>query len=372
MGFAQRGIVRVGLLAPESGPIGLFGPSSISCAKLAEAEINRSGGLLGRKLSLVFGDAGGTPDEVSGCVKSMIERHHVQAIVGSHTSPNREALIRTIGGRIPYVYTTQYEGDRYAFGVFMCGETPLQQVRPLIEWLRSNHGSRKWYVIGNDYSFPRQSIECAKGYISEVEGEIVGEEYVSLRTQDFHAVIARIEKSGADTVLEYLVGTDSIIFNRQFGSLASRVTRAAPVLCENALLAIGAQHAENLFSCVGFSNTLSTPEGLKFRDRYRSAFGATAPVPNRFGVSCYEGLHLLASLARRAESLNVFRLQAFAEGASLSTPRGDCRMHANHLGAPVHIARAKGLDLAIIDSVGYRDAATNEGAAPFGTPMGSA
>ena len=225
-------VIRVGLLAPESGPIGIFGPSSVNCAKLAEAEINRSGGLLGRAISLVFGDAGGSPQDVVEQAESMIENYRVQAIVGSHISPNREALIRVIGGRVPYIYTTQYEGERYAFGVFMCGETPFQQLRPLIEWLRTNRGSRNWYVVGNDYSFPRLSIKSAKQYISDVDGALVGEEYLPLYTRDFHSVIDRIRKSRADTVLIYLVGTDSIIFNRQFGSRGSvsDVARAAPVL----------------------------------------------------------------------------------------------------------------------------------------------
>ncbi|WP_354211733.1 MULTISPECIES: transporter substrate-binding protein [unclassified Bradyrhizobium] len=50
------------------------------------------------------------------------------------------------------MYTTQYEGERHALGVFMCGETPRQQVRPLVQWMRSQRGSRKWNIVGNDYS----------------------------------------------------------------------------------------------------------------------------------------------------------------------------------------------------------------------------
>lgn len=366
--------IRIGLLTPQSGPIGLFGPSSVNCAKLAADEINTAGGLFGRPISLIFGDAGGSPRAIVDETCSMIENEHVRAIVGSHVSPNREALIRAVGGRIPYVYTTQYEGDRYAFGVFMCGETPYQQLQPLIAWLRSNRGSCKWYIVGNDYNFPRQSVQCAKDYIASADGELVGEEYLALYTRDFHSVIDRIRKSGADAVLIYLIGTDSIIFNRQFGEnrAVAHISRAAPVLCENTLMGIGPEHAESLFSCVGFTNALSTPEGSAFRDRYHASFGRFAPVPNRFGLSCYEGLHLLASLATRAKSLNVYKLQTCSDGVRLNTPRGECLMRSNHLGAPVHIIRASGPSLSVVESVGYRDGASKNVSPPWPATVGLA
>ena len=42
----------VGLLVPINGSAGIWGPSSIACAQLAQAEINAAGGLLDRKLLL--------------------------------------------------------------------------------------------------------------------------------------------------------------------------------------------------------------------------------------------------------------------------------------------------------------------------------
>src|SRR5690606_12209465 len=121
-----------------------------------------------------------------------------------------------IGGRIPYVYTTLYEGGQHSFGVFVCGETPEQELRPLVHWLARHKGVRRWHLIGNDYVFPRISIALAKRYIAEVAGSVVGEEYVPFFMDDFHPSIDRIKASRADAVLIYLVGQDSILFNRQF------------------------------------------------------------------------------------------------------------------------------------------------------------
>jgi len=346
--------LHVGLLVPLRGPIGLFGPSSINCAMLAANEINERGGILGRRIKLVIGDGGGTASEIVAEAERMIAQDRVQAIVGSHISSNRLALVKTIGGRIPYVYTTLYEGGQYSFGVFVCGETPDQQVRPLIHWLGRNKGIRRWYVIGNDYIFPHVSITLAKRYIAEVQGSVVGEEYVSFFVDDFHANIERIVASNAEAVLIYLVGEDGITFNRQFAARgAERSTlRAAPVLCENTLLGIGAESSRNLFSATGFTDCMKTGSAGAFRNDYHRAFGANAPIPNRFGVSCYEGLYLLSALAERAQSMNLFKLQAASEGTSFRSPRGECTMMGNHLSTAVYITEAEGLDIRPIASVG--------------------
>jgi len=348
------GPLHIGLLVPQSGPIGLFGPSSINCATMAAAEINDRGGILGQRVKLVIRDSGGTASELVSETERMIAGERVQAVVGSHISTNRLALVDAIGGRIPYVYTTLYEGGQYSFGVFVCGETPEQQVRPLIHWLGRNKDVRRWYLIGNDYVFPRASIALAKRYIDEIQGSVVGEEYVPFFMEDFHANIDRIAASKADAILIYLIGEDSVAFNRQFASrgLDPTMLRAAPALCENTLLGIGAESTRNLYSATGFTDSMRTGNAGAFRDDYRRFFGQSAPIPNRFGVSCYEGLHLLAALAERAQSTNLFKLQAASDGTALRGPRGDCTMTSNHLSTPVHIAKAAGIDFCPVASIG--------------------
>ena len=348
--------IKLGLLTPLSGPIGLLGPSSINCAKLAVREINDDGGIFGRPLTLVAGDGGGDAGDIARVAEEMIGQG-AQAIVGTHVSTNRVALVEAIGGRVPYVYTTMYEGGEYSFGVFLCGETPEHNLLPLLRWLTRNRQVRSWYLIGNDYVFPRLSMLRARQQMAELGGRIVGEEYLPFLVDDFSASLDRIAASGADAVLSYLVGTDGIVFHRQFAErgLASSMIRAAPVTCENSLLGIGADATGEMYTATGFANSMASPSTASFRDRYRACFGDAAPILNRFGLSCYEGVHLLASLARRAGSLNLFKLQIAADGLSLSGPRGECRLSGNHLGSEVHIARANGNEFELLDHMGYME-----------------
>ena len=52
---------KIGVLVPDSGPGGLFGPSARQAAELAAQDINAAGGIGGEPIELVFADVGVPP-----------------------------------------------------------------------------------------------------------------------------------------------------------------------------------------------------------------------------------------------------------------------------------------------------------------------
>ena len=54
----------------------------------------------------------------------------VDALVGMHTSPVRQRIVRAVGGQLPFVYTPLYEGGERTPGVFAIGETRAPAVAP--------------------------------------------------------------------------------------------------------------------------------------------------------------------------------------------------------------------------------------------------
>jgi urea transport system substrate-binding protein len=346
----RRDRLCIALLAPLSGPAGLWGPSCQTSALLAGREINARGGILGRELDLVFVDAGRAPETVTDETLDLVVEEGAQAVIGMHISAVRQALVRSLKGRIPYVYTPVYEGGERAPGVFMVGETPALQLRPSIKWLVERRRAKRWYFIGNDYVWPHVSHRAARRYVAGGSGEVVGESYVPFECDDYEVYLDRIRKARPDAVLVSMVGNDCIRFNRAFGEagLAHRILRLSAASEENTLLGIGAENAENLFFATGYLANLQTPENVDFLERYRTTFGAEAPVPNTIGESCYEGLRLYGELARRAGSLNVGPIMRASEGLSYVGARGRSRMIGRHLHTDIYLAEADGLDFRIV------------------------
>lgn len=336
--------VKVGVLVPDSGPGGLFGPSSRNSAVLAAEKINAGGGINGEPVSLHFADVGVAPAEAAQAALRLWKGEGVQAFVGMHDSAVREALVTRFSGQVPYVYTPVYEGNSCADGLYITGETPSQQLAPVIPFLAETEGVSHWYLIGHDYNWPRDTNALAKRYIADAGGEVVGEEYVPFTVAEFDSSLQRIRQSGADAVLITLVGGGSVGFNVGFASfgLDEQAIRLGTLIEENTLAGIGADNADRLFSSSGYFGSIQSGEAAAFAAEYMDAFGENAPVLNGLGQSTYEGLMLLAALAERAGSLDVAAMDAVAEGISWSTPRGNNMLIGRHMAQTIYLADATG------------------------------
>jgi len=237
--------IKIGVLVPDSGPAGLFGPSTRNAAMLAAQQINAQGGINGEEIELIFADVGVPPAEASQAALRLWKGDGVAAFVGMHDSAVREALLGRFNGQVPYVYTPVYEGKSCASGLYVTGETPSQQLAPVIPYLMEAENVSKWYLIGHDYNWPRDTNALAKEYIAKAGGEVVGEEYVPFTVAEFDSSLQRIRESGADAVLITLVGGGSVGFNVSFAGfgLDDQAIRLGTLIEENTLAGIGADNA---------------------------------------------------------------------------------------------------------------------------------
>lgn len=346
--------VDVALVIPLHGSAGIFGPTCELCAQLAVEDINADDGVLGREVRLAVVDGSGPPQKVADEVGAMVAAGLVDAVVGWHISAVRQALAPRIGGRVPYVYTALYEGGERTPGVFLAGETPSRQLLPAMRWLRTEHGVRRWCVVGDDYVWPRLTTLAARAYAPLCDGAIVDEIFVPLGAKDYHGVLERVERCRPDAVLMLLVGEDAVHFNRAFAraGLDARIRRLSTLMEENMLLATGAENTRGICATAAFFEALRTPEGLSFGWRYEQRFGVSAPTLNSLGESCYEGMTMLAALARRAQSLAVEPMCGVADEVTFTGPRGELQMRERHVDQRVYLAEANGLEFDVVTELG--------------------
>lgn len=346
--------IRIGLLIPDSGPAGLFGPSSRQAAQLAAEDINAAGGINGEPIALVFGDVGVPPAQAVQTVQRLWRGEGVQGFVGMHDSAVRAALTGQFRGQVPYVYSGVYEGGECAPGTWLTAETPAQQLAPTVPWLAENHDASRWYLIGNDYNWPRDTNAAARPIIEAAGGEVVGEEYVPLGTADFDASLQRIRASGADAVLVTLVGGDSVGFNIGFGAfgLDEQALRLGTLIEENTLAGIGAAGANRLFASMGFFASIETEAAQDFAARHDETFGADAAQLNGMGQSVYDGLMLMAALGNAAGSMDADAIAAAADGTGFTSPRGAAVLDGNHVAQTIYLAEGTGGAFSVVASFG--------------------
>ncbi len=342
--------LRIGLLLPLSGPSGLLGPSGRNCAELAAEEINARGGLFGKRVQVIVADGGMSFAASAREGMRLIEEDGATALIGTHPSGVREVLAPQIGGRVPYVYTPIFEGGDPAPGVFFLGETAHQQLGPVVPWLAETQRAKRWFLIGNDYRWPRDAHRTARAVIGRAGGTVAGEILVPLGTEDFDDAIAAIAAAKPDVVVAALVGSDAVVFHRAFAraGLSERIWRLGLLTEENTLLGVGADCSDRLLAVAGYFATLETPENQAFVDRYITRFGPQAPALNSIGQSAYEGLIFLNEIARTAGSLATDDLARVADGLVFHGPRGVTRMVQRHVVKDMHLAEARGIEFRIV------------------------
>ena len=335
--------VRIGILFSNSGPAGIFGPPTANIAELIEEDINAAGGINGRPVETVLADDATDPSVGRQAMEQLIDSDNVDVVLGTHSSATREAAKPLAeDANVLYIYAALYEGGECSPVMFNTGEVPSQQLAPVIPWMMDQTGGRTWFLLGNDYVWPRRSFELARQYIEAAGGEVVGEEFVPLGTQDFSSVAQQIAGSGADLIFPALVGGDAIAFETQavdFGIGQDAIPRLANIYEENVLGAMGPAVTAGMRVTMGYFKEVDNATNSEFVRRYYDRFGAAAPPHATFSSHIYDAALLYAAAANAAGSTDTAAVAAALEGLSLSTPSGDIAITGSrHLAQPIYVA----------------------------------
>ena len=358
--IAQNRPIPVGACLEFSGGLELFGNQAKIGLDLAAAEINASGGILGRSVEILYRDNKTDPKTAAERTRELIQLDQALAVVGPITSSARNAMQPAIEGlKTPLLYATNYEGADSGAGcgryLFFFNTVPNQDTAPLIPWLAARGVGTRYYAFGQNYVWPRNMFQAAKPMITQVKGTLLAEEYTPAGQTNFTPVIRKIADSGADVLLFALPGADGITFIKQaeeFG-LMKKVTIAFLGFSETYLGAFGAGKGENMYTGVPF--VASDPDaGVQdFVARVRKQAGPDV------GISHYVFAHYnaLMALKRGVEKSGKLDREGAVDGmAGLSMPiatgTASITQGDHHTAMQMYIAKTENGSLRVVEKLG--------------------
>lgn len=348
--WAQDKPFKIGLLVDLSGPTALFGASMSGSAALAADQVNAAGGIAGREVTFSTVDSGAAPPDVARAVTRLMLDEKVDLLIGSHNSAVRQAVEGAVRSRVPYLYTSVFEGQDCTPNVYFLGETPDQQIRPTVAHLLEQ-GAKSFYLVGNDYVWGRRTNEAAANHIKAGNGTVVGEEYVPLGAPNrFEEIVTRIRSAKPDVVVLTVIGADNVNFNRTFAGfgLDKDIARIAYLLEENTLQGIGADNSANLYSCMAYFANVKTPENEAFKAAMKKKFGDKMPQLSTLGADTYAGVNMAKALVEKAGGTDPKKLAAASEGLSVRTAAGTGIMRGRYLDKDMYLARCEGTEFEVI------------------------
>src|ERR1700733_11372198 len=166
--------IKIGQIEDSSGNFAAAGVPKVHGVALAVDEINAKGGLLGRKIQIIYYDSQSDNLRYQEFARRAIQQDKVDVLFAGFTSASREA-VRPIVDRYKqlYFYTNEYEGGLCDKNVFVTGVVPEQVLSPFLPWMMEKFGKRV-YTIAADYNFGQISAEWIRKIVKENHGEIIG------------------------------------------------------------------------------------------------------------------------------------------------------------------------------------------------------
>jgi diguanylate cyclase (GGDEF)-like protein/PAS domain S-box-containing protein len=324
-------------MAPESGLVELYGPEISRAARIACDEINERGGVLGQPLELIVEDDGSLPNTAVPAAKRLLDEHHCVALIGNLLSNSRIAVAEKVAQprQVPYLNFSFYEGSISSRYFFNFAALPNQQIEYMIPFMARRYGP-KMFFAGNNYEWPRGSIDAAKAALQKLGGDIVGEEYLSIGVPaaDIDRLLNEVALSGCDVFVPYFAGQDQITLLTRFNELGLK-HRMAVVMghFDEAMVShLSPAVREGLYSCNTYFMSLETAENNQIKQRLAHAPGVSGVWPHgngvitNFGEGAYICVHAFANAAEAAGSLEPEALVNALEGVRVLAPQGVVEM----------------------------------------------
>jgi len=332
---AQEGdTIKVGILHSLSGTIAIIERSLHNAELLAIEEINANGGVGGKMIEPVVEDPQSMVQVFNEKAKKLLLEDRVVAVLGCYTSASRQSVLPVFeqyNGVL--LYPTLYEAQECSKNVFYTGAVPNQQLDDFVPWILDTLGRKKFYLIGANYIYPKETNREVKALLEKFGGETIAEEYAPLGHTEFSTNINKIAASGTEIVFSDLVGDQIVAFYKQykqFGITADDIPICTPITTEQEIQAMGAEYAVGHYTSFNYFQSTNTAENKTFVERFKAKYGQNQ-VTNAVMEAAYFQTYFLAQAIEKVGTDPDALIYEGLPGQEFTAPQGPVKIdEKNH------------------------------------------
>ena len=320
--------LRIGVAVGLSGANSVVAPAVVQASQLAVEEINAAGGILGRKVELEIADDASGAVGAQKAFDTLVFQKKVSAVIAMETSAARNAALPVINrGKLPYIYTSFYEGRSCNPWMYVNGWVPEQQVAPMVDFLAKTRNAKNFFLVGNDYAFGRGMLTFTRKYIEQQGGKVVGEEYLPIDGSDWTSVLSKLRSAKADALISATAGgAPNVSLAKQLKAAGLSLPYGNLAVDEGTARTMGTD-AQGMLLSASYLTGIDTPENKRFMQAMQKKFGAEMKTPNELSEPQYEAFHLFKAAVEKAGSTDAaLVIRALAE-VSFNGPRGVIQMN---------------------------------------------
>ncbi len=306
--------IKIGVLTPFTGPFASIGQVVKIALDMRAAEITAAGGILGRKVVMVYEDGESNPATATQRAEKLFQVDKVDFLtgtvhsgvtlaVGQVAERNKRLMATTVS------FSNAITGDRCSPNVFRVNPSAGMQASALALWVADFKKGAKIYFLGPDYEMGRSTIAEFKKEAERLGATTAGEVYAPLNAKDFSQFFGQMRAARPDVLYIATGGTDSVRLLSQlkeYGLTGMKLIGNSSAVTSDNLDAMGTA-AEGFVAPGNYSVLIDTPANKAFVPKFRAAAKID---PNLYSADSYTVLDFYKAAADKAKSIDTDALRA--------------------------------------------------------------
>src|SRR5487761_250766 len=327
LGFALAGAasaqVKFGMAGPITGPSAATGAQMKNGFDQAAEDINKTGGILGQKITVEYGDDVSDPKQ-GVSVANKFAGDGVKFVIGNYNSgvtiPSSEVYQENGILEISPASTNPTVTERKMWNIFrVCGRDD-QQGKVAGAYILKHFKGKKIAVVHDKTTYGKGLADETKKAINKGGMKEVLYEGVNTGEKDYSALVSKIKQSGADLIYWGGLYTEGGLIVRQMRDQGVK----APLMGGDGI-------TSDEFATVGGPGVVGSlmtygpdPRNRPEAKAVVAKFRAKGFEPESYTLYSYAGVQIIAQAATAAKSLDPKKLaEKMHSGMKFKTVLGD-------------------------------------------------
>ena len=311
----QTDKIRIGHLTPLTGFLGALGAYAVLGMRMAEAEINASGGIMGRQVEIMSEDSV-NPATAATKAQRMLEQDGALVLVGEVNSASALTIMQVVARNKKLFLQTGARSDalrgkncnRYTFHMDIPNTVMVNAVGKAL--LRDNMvKDKKFFTLTADYIFGHDLLAAAKRFFSANQGNLIGDELIATDVTDFSPYLLKIRQAKPDVVCSNLAGNQVTTLIKQYAEFGLPYPIVGFNLNTADAWAAGDGNLSGTWPTVWY-HTLDLPVSKTFVDNFTKKNGK--PPENHAWIE-YVSFKIMAQAMNETKSTDTDALIAYFE-----------------------------------------------------------
>ena len=329
--IAADGPIKIGVVTPLSGTYTPIGQQVKMGLELATKEVNAAGGIMGRKVELIFEDEEANPAVATQKAEKLFQVSNVDFLTGTVNSGSTLAVGQLAERNNKLIATTvsfadSITSDKCSPNVFRVNARAGMQSAALATWLAKEKPNANVFYIGPDYEMGRSTVSAFKKAAEEKGAKSVGEIFAPLDNKDYSPYFGQVRAAKPNVIYTSVAGNDTVRLLTQMSEYGvnkgvTLVGAAGTVTSQN--IAATGSAAEGYVTGVGYSAKADTPANKKFLAAFQAEFKTQ---PDLYGTDSYGLIYFYKAAVEKAKSTDTDKVRAAMKDLEWSTPQGMKKM----------------------------------------------